>query len=642
MPQTAYLTPTYIGDVGSSGVFRLDLSSLGLTTVRSIVIRDDNRISGGTGAASGFDLDFITLSNSLTSTASTAASLVGLSVFNFTSGVTYQRGYMQAWSSGQDAGWNRSYLYGTTPAGGYVSSIATLGVRDGTDVSEAGSISLGEGGYIIISLTQAVSTAGLYLYFGDAGGGNDGTFVVVSDQPTVPLDTGIVLTGTSGNDVIRLGTGTNASLGTGDDTIAGSGGNDTIDAGPGLDRLTGNSGIDILTGGAGNDVFIDTIAGLNGDTITDLSVGDRIIFSDAVLASFTVSFANGIMTYTGGSLNYSGTWTTASFQVGAATGGGVQVSIIPTETANDFNGDGRADVLWRNTNGDVTNWLGQANGGFVGNATNAYNNPGAGWSIAGTGDFNGDGRDDILWRNTGGFITNWLGQTSGGFAGNAANAYSNPGAGWSVAGTGDFNGDGRDDVLWRNANGAVTNWLGQANGGFAGNIANSYNNPGTGWSVAGTGDFNGDGRDDVLWRNTAGDVTNWLGQANGNFVGNAASSYNNPGAGWSVAGTGDFNGDGRDDVLWRHTSGIVTNWLGQANGGFAGNAANVFVNPGAGWSVFGTDDYNGDGRDDVLWRNTNGDVTNWLGQANGGFIGNAGYAYNNPGAGWTIQADPFL
>ena len=34
---------------------------------------------------------------------------------------------------------------------------------------------------------------------------------------------------------------------------------------------------------------------------------------------------------------------------------------------------------------------------------------------------------------------------------------------------------------------------------------------------------------------------------------------------------GDFNGDGRDDLLLRHQNGTVTNWLGQANGTFFSN-----------------------------------------------------------------------
>ena len=42
---------------------------------------------------------------------------------------------------------------------------------------------------------------------------------------------------------------------------------------------------------------------------------------------------------------------------------------------------------------------------------------------------------------------------------------------------------------------------------------------------------------------------------------------------WHVDGTGDFNGDGRDDILWRHNSGTLTNWLGTANGSFADNCS---------------------------------------------------------------------
>ena len=40
--------------------------------------------------------------------------------------------------------------------------------------------------------------------------------------------------------------------------------------------------------------------------------------------------------------------------------------------AQDFNGDGRADVFWHNSNnGLVTNWLGRPDGGFVSNDANA-------------------------------------------------------------------------------------------------------------------------------------------------------------------------------------------------------------------------------------------------------------------------------
>jgi hypothetical protein len=46
----------------------------------------------------------------------------------------------------------------------------------------------------------------------------------------------------------------------------------------------------------------------------------------------------------------------------------------------DFNGDHRADVLWQNDNGNVTNWLANASGGFDGNAA-ATNSVSSLWHV---------------------------------------------------------------------------------------------------------------------------------------------------------------------------------------------------------------------------------------------------------------------
>ena len=157
---------------------------------------------------------------------------------------------------------------------------------------------------------------------------------------------------------------------------------------------------------------------------------------------------------------------------------------------------------------------------------------------------------------------------------------------WHVAGTGDFNGDGRDDILWRHDNGAVTDWLGQADGGFADNSPMPLANVPTSWHVAGTGDFNGDGRDDILWRNdNRRMVTNWLAQANGGFADNYANAVDRCRPTGTSPSIGDFNGDGRDDVLWRNDNGPIVDWLGQPNGGFAANYANSVVSIPTTWHV---------------------------------------------------------
>jgi len=429
------------------------------------------------------------------------------------------------------------------------------------------------------------------------------------------------------------------------DQLAGDGAGNFLYGLGGSDTLTGRAGADTLTGGAGNDIFRDSKAGLSGDTITDFTAGDRILLTDATLAGFTFNLTGSTLTYTGGSLTLTG-GVVGTLVASAASGGGVQLTIQAAATANDvrndFNGDGRSDILWRNVDGQMSNWLGQANGGFVANNANAAAVVPVAWQIAATGDFNGDGRDDILWRNVDGQISNWLATASGGYTPNNANAAAVVPTAWHVVGTGDFNGDGRDDILWRHNDGTISNWLGTAAGGFTPNDTNAAAPVPTAWHVAGVGDFNGDGRDDILWRNDDGQLSNWLGTATGGFTPNNANAAAIVPTAWQVIGTGDFNGDGRDDILWRHSDGTLSNWLGTAAGGFTPNDANAAVAVPLAWSVVAVGDYNGDGRDDILWRHTDGTLSNWLGNANGSFTPNDANAASPVPTSWEVQPEAFF
>jgi hypothetical protein len=80
--------------------------------------------------------------------------------------------------------------------------------------------------------------------------------------------------------------------------------------------------------------------------------------------------------------------------------------------------------------------------------------------------------------------------------------------------------------------------------------------------VAGVGDFNGDGKSDILWRNAStGEVDMWL----MNGLASTASVPLLAAPSWVVAGVGDYNGDGKSDILWRNTTtGQVDEW--QMNG----------------------------------------------------------------------------
>lgn len=287
---------------------------------------------------------------------------------------------------------------------------------------------------------------------------------------------------------------------------------------------------------------------------------------------------------------------------------------------NDFNGDGRSDVLWL-LGGDlaVSNWLGTSNGGFSINDANAFNtlNVMHQYRFIQTGDFNGDGRTDLLWLldpgpNQGHTI--WYSDASGGSSITGPSSYfSVADPGWHVAGADDFNGDGIDDLLWRHENGTLSNWLGSPSGTFTINDSNALIHVPTDWHVLGTGDFNGDGRGDLLWQSDGGVISNWLGTESGGFLINDANALNSGGYG-EILGIGDFNGDGRDDLIFRdHVNGIHTAATGIDGSFYFGWSSGFVTSIPASWDIVAIGDYNGDGIDDLLWRNDDGAFSNWLG-----------------------------
>ncbi len=263
----------------------------------------------------------------------------------------------------------------------------------------------------------------------------------------------------------------------------------------------------------------------------------------------------------------------------------------------DFNGDGKADILLRNDDGSVALWL--MNGTTLISGAGLLG-PNSGWSVTHVADFNGDGKADILFSHTDGRVAMWLmnGSTLVSGAGLLEAA-----SGWSVTHTGDFNGDGKADILFRHADGRIAMWLmnGLTLTSGAGLLEAT-----SGWSVTHTGDFNGDGKSDILFRHTDGRVAMWL--MNELTFTSGAGLLADPN--WSVSHVGDFNGDGKTDILWRNTNGSVTAWL--MNGLSLVNGVGLFgADPN--WRVTHIGDYNGDGKADIVWRNaSDGSIVLWL------------------------------
>jgi hypothetical protein len=267
---------------------------------------------------------------------------------------------------------------------------------------------------------------------------------------------------------------------------------------------------------------------------------------------------------------------------------------------SDIFGERRSTLTWVNTNGAVTFWR---NNGTAFADTGVTYGPYPGWTlIASDGDYDGDGKSDLLWQRTDGAITIWL------MNGTAIKSQSQVGpyAGWSFfSGNSDFNGDGKTDLIWQRTDGAISLWT--MNGGTL--VQERTHGPFTGWRLlSGNNDFDGDGKSDLLWRRDTGAVSLWL--MEGVNVKQVSPEYG-PYPGWTViSGSSDYNGDGKTDLTWEKSDNAVSVWL--MDGATSTQQSNQF-GPFTGWRVVpGKRDFDGDGKSDLLWQRTDGAASVWL------------------------------
>ena len=276
---------------------------------------------------------------------------------------------------------------------------------------------------------------------------------------------------------------------------------------------------------------------------------------------------------------------------------------VPAQVG-DFDGDGTADVLLRDADG---RWQSH---GFrdldvvAGGPVTAPLARRTEWQWAAGGDFNGNGRYDVLLRHEDGswFFYPMNGARVGQGRGRAALAR---GREWRPVGVADLNRDGRDDVLLRRDDGQWAYYAmnGKNRIGAESGWAGLPRDPD--WRLAGLGDFDGDGRGDVLlrhlrgaWRLYSMDGRNPVGEHPGEplFTRDPA---------WRVAGTGDFDGDGTQDILLRNPRG---SWRYQTvtAGGEVGGGHLPRMPRALEWRLDGIGDLDGDGSDDILLRHADG------------------------------------
>jgi hypothetical protein len=213
-----------------------------------------------------------------------------------------------------------------------------------------------------------------------------------------------------------------------------------------------------------------------------------------------------------------------------------------------------------------------------------------------TRDFDGDGKDDILWYNkaTGGLFL----YTS------SKGDYPTEGVpvdtGWVPVGVFDYDKDGQADILWWNQKtGEAYVWLGNKTKGSIGFV------PDTQWQPCCGGDLDGNGFGDILWFNqTTGGLYVWYDDKQRKVPYGGVD----PKSGWLPKGVADFDGDGRGDILWwSQQNGGLTLWTTK-NGNYPLSGVPIAT----GWMVAGVGDFDGDGTPDILWWNQQtGEVYIW-------------------------------
>jgi FG-GAP-like repeat/Lectin C-type domain len=294
---------------------------------------------------------------------------------------------------------------------------------------------------------------------------------------------------------------------------------------------------------------------------------------------------------------------------------------------------GNSITLRNNASGENAIW--QLNGATLADSKPITSIADKNWTMVASADFNGDGKDDLLWRNySSGENAIWLKD--------GANLDSFSAAGqkfltqvadtdWKMITAADFNGDGKADILWHNSsNGDNAVWFMDAtsvtNGRYSSDeqfFTSSRRFTDTNWEMVAAGNFDADNKADIVWRNkVTGENAIWLidgtsntpvaSKANGEkFITRVADSN------WKIVGIGDFNGDNKSDLVWRN-SGTGENAVWTVDTSVLTNSGNFFstneqfikdqnginvIVQGNNWRIEAIGDTNNDGKSDLIWRN---------------------------------------
>ena len=184
-------------------------------------------------------------------------------------------------------------------------------------------------------------------------------------------------------------------------------------------------------------------------------------------------------------------------------------------------------------------------------------------------DINGDGKGDLVFQNTSGQIAAWYMNSSGSLSGSAL-IYGGGLGDWKLKGIADLNGDGIADLIFQNTSGQTYAWFMNGKGAVASG-AFVYSGGLGDWRLSAIADLNGDGNADIILQNTSGQIYVWYMNGNG-AISSSAFVSSAPLGDWKLTAIADLNGDGNADIILQNTSGQIYVWYMNGRGSIASGA----------------------------------------------------------------------
>jgi hypothetical protein len=280
----------------------------------------------------------------------------------------------------------------------------------------------------------------------------------------------------------------------------------------------------------------------------------------------------------------------------------------------DFNGDGKTDLVYIYPGGYIDTFLSKGNGTYEEKSElieAGFNSTEGAWEV---GDFNGDGKTDLAYILPGGYIDTFLSKGNGTYEEviEHLEGFNSTGGQWF---TGDFNGDGKTDLLYIYPGGYLDTFFSKGNGTYTETIEHleGFNTTGGQWF---TGDFNGDGKTDLLYIYPGGYLDTFFSKGNGTYTETIEhrEGFDSSSGQWF---TGDFNGDGKTDLAYIYPGGYIDTFLSKGNGTYEEGSELIEAGFNTTSGQWRTGDFNGDGKTDLLYIYPGGYLDTFLSKGSG-------------------------